>query len=228
VPLLDTFSGEASVVALSSHVSDSGHSWTALPVATVTQALVSTTGAVYNEGASSLYVAAYMASWSPPAADYEVTATVRVVTTAGRFGLMARASGSSDATSTYYLGLINTQFGQWQLWKVVNGGYAALGSADSATLATNDTLTLRVEGSSISIKKNGTTVLGPFTDSGITGAGKAGIWGSGAMSATTGLHYDQVQASELSVPLAASRGRVVNAGGMGPITRASFVNAGGH
>lgn len=228
MPLLDTFSGEASPVNLSLHTSDSGHSWTQLLTGGVA-GLVAPSGALYNEGASASNVAAYTSSWSPSSANYEVTATVRVVTDSGRFGIMARASGTSDATSTYYLGLYDVVYHNFQLWVCTNNSFGSLGSGASwsASLATGDTLTLRVSGSTISFKKNGTTVLGPYTNTGITGAGKAGTWCSGAMSATTGIWTDQIQAAELTIPLVTHRGRLVNAGGMGPVTRASIVNAGG-
>lgn len=61
-----------------------------------------------------------------------------------------------------------------RLYKRVSGIYTQLGS-DGAGAAANDVIYIEVQGTSVLVKKNGVTVVGPVTDSAI-GAGNAGIW----------------------------------------------------
>lgn len=78
----------------------------------------------------------------------------------------------ASGTQTHYFAQTNTV--ETRLYKVVSGTFTQLGT-DGAACATGDTLRLECQGTSISVKKNGATIIGPVTDSAIS-AGDAGIW----------------------------------------------------
>lgn len=99
---------------------------------------------------------------------------VKVVSsTTGSVGLGAMCRGS-DSARTYYFayGKVATG-GTWFLKKRVAGTASDLTSG-SVDVAANDVMYIEASGTSISLKKNGVTVLGPITDSAIA-SGWAGF-----------------------------------------------------
>jgi hypothetical protein len=80
----------------------------------------------------------------------------------------------ASAAKTHYLIQGNTN--ETRLYKVVSGAFTQLGS-DGVAVAAADVLRLICNGSSISVTKNGSIIIGPVTDTEIT-AGDAGLWGS--------------------------------------------------
>lgn len=73
---------------------------------------------------------------------------------------------------THYLVQTNTE--ETRLYRVVAGTYTQLGS-DGAACETGDVLRLTCNGTSISVQRNGTTIIGPVTDAAIA-SGSAGLW----------------------------------------------------
>lgn len=63
------------------------------------------------------------------------------------------------------------------LHKVVSGTDTTIGT--TSTVAAGDTIRIEVSGTSISVKKNGTVVIGPLTDSSLA-SGSAGVYGNGS------------------------------------------------
>jgi hypothetical protein len=61
-----------------------------------------------------------------------------------------------------------------RLYKVVGGTFTQLGPTAGAC-AVNDVLYIEVQGTSLTVKQNGSTIIGPVTDSDIS-TGNAGLW----------------------------------------------------
>lgn len=96
------------------------------------------------------------------------------------------AARVATAAQTMYFGQTNTH--ETRLYKCVATTFTQLGS-DGVACATGDTLAIVFTGTSISLKKNGTTIVGPVTDSSIA-SGQGGMYasatGAGSVSATSG------------------------------------------
>lgn len=93
-----------------------------------------------------------------------------------RVSIVSRAAGSSlvaratDATDGY----IAFRFGN-DAYAVYRADGTPLGGTSSGVAANGDLMALECIGDQITFKVNGSTVLGPFTDSTYT-SGKAGLW----------------------------------------------------
>lgn len=131
-----------------------------------------------------------------PSANYEVEGTVYQVSTntSDNIGVVARVN---TAQATCYMARYRYNTGV-QLFKFVNNTTAVqLGSTVSGNLSNGGTMVLKltVNGDQISVSKDGSVVIGPITDTDITAAGYAGIWGNG--TTTTGAHLDDWSATDL-------------------------------
>jgi hypothetical protein len=182
--LNDTFS--SSDVQLSSHTGETGATWTRIFDSGGTSTKVISGYANFSNSAQ-----IWTASGTPAGADYEVSA---VTTYQGNLaadfhitGPAGRLAGTGDG----YFCAWRTDAGQIQLHKVTNGSRTLIGSSNQTTPSsgTNVTLTLRMVGSTISVKKDGTEIIS-VTDTTYTAAGKAGIHGrtasyAGALSGQT-------------------------------------------
>lgn len=106
-----------------------------------------------------------------------VCKTVDTVSDSG-MGPVVRATSGGD------MYLVQTNTTETRLYKRVSGGYTQLGS-DGAVCAADDVLYVSAVGTTITVKKNGSTIIGPVTDSGIS-AGSAGLWASTGSESATG------------------------------------------
>lgn len=88
----------------------------------------------------------------------------------------------SAVEQTGYIVQANTT--EIKLYQVAQGSFTQLGS-DAAAAATNDVLELICSGTSLSVKKNGATIIGPLADSPGIAAGSAGLWGFQASATVT-------------------------------------------
>lgn len=110
---------------------------------------------------------------APGTADYSVKTNIyRNASNNGNGGVCARLDAT--ASTFYHLRFTGTAL---QLYKFVAGAATQLGSSYTITPAVGSTneIELVCDGTSISGKLNGTTVIGPITDSSITAAGYAGF-----------------------------------------------------
>lgn len=136
------------------------------------------TGGTWSISNSNTLPGAYQHSGTPASADYEVAADIRKEaggnTTPNHIGVCARMAAAAE---TFYFALYSHTDGNVRLFKRVAGTQTQLGSSYTYTNAgTAARLLLRVEGSSISVKLNAATIIGPVTDTAISTAGKAGIY----------------------------------------------------
>jgi hypothetical protein len=122
-------------------------------------------------------VCAYTHSATPPDANYSVSISVSRVT-AGGTGAIGVIGRSSTGAQTFYHARVNE--GILQLLRYSAGSLVeTLGATGGSVLANGETktLTLTMDGDQISASL-GATTLGPYTDTGIATAGKAGIRGT--------------------------------------------------
>lgn len=86
-------------------------------------------------------------------------------------------------TSSGDLYLSQTNTSETRLYKYVGAVFTQLGS-DGASCTTSDQMYAEAVSTSIAVKKNGSTIVGPVTDSAIS-SGNAGMWSSSAFIGTS-------------------------------------------
>ena len=106
---------------------------------------------------------------------------VNTDTTDKVIGCAVRVSTSAE---TAYFWYISQQAAHHflEMWKIVGGATTQLGST-GADLVVNDVILIDATGTSITAKVNGTTSIGPITDSAIA-SGKAGVFGFDSSTGT--------------------------------------------
>jgi hypothetical protein len=87
----------------------------------------------------------------------------------GYFPLVIRAVDASN-----FIGYRYTGFTTHELFTCVSGGFTNIGSVSSA-LNVGDTIYLEASGNSITVKRNGTTIIGPITNASLNTATKSGL-----------------------------------------------------
>jgi hypothetical protein len=170
----DTFTGSS--VALNSHTPDTGTSWTLVTNNTTTLALNGSGGVAETAGPSVTRFAFYTANTTYASADYDVEVTFSTFTTAaaGRmFGLVGRWQDANN----YYLAWIEDSAGtnDVRLYSCVAGTCTKISSTEDTNPTANDVFLLEMRGSQIGLKKNGSYVINPVTNSNHSAAGKAGL-----------------------------------------------------
>lgn len=197
----DTFTGESSGTNLTAHTGETGATWAKHDINNAGNFLFDASGRVYPTAANTAYYASGTGT-----ADYEVQVdVVTIAKEAGRaFGICGRASTSANTFYWFrYDGTAN-----WNLYKAVAGSFTQLGSSTAVTINDGSTYTMRLRmlGSTItaSVAVNGgafSNVCGsPVTDSAISSAGKAMIFGDEAGGLSVGYHYDNFSAYDVSAP----------------------------
>ena len=181
----DTFTGGAG--ALTSHTPDTGTSWTALNVSGVSISLDGS-GSISDNGPGAATYAYYTANATYPTADYDVTVTFSAMNTACATTRMAGILGRIQDASNYYLAWIECDASATnaiRIYKVVAGTSTKISGAEDVTSAANDIYVFEFRGSAIGLKRNGSYVINPITDTAISAAGKAG-YGVGDFGTETG------------------------------------------
>lgn len=152
--------------------------------------------------------AVYRYNVAPSSADYAVSSEFYVAGTTDttyNAGVIARASSSQ---TTMYMARWRNGTG-FQLFKFVNSTTATqIGStvAQSYSAGTTQKITLRVEGSTISVYRGAeTTPIISVTDTAISAAGYAGVW-TNTLSTTDGPQLDNWSADDIVVNAAADGG----------------------
>ena len=122
----------------------------------------------------------YQHSGSPASADYTVSADLTYYSAGSAVPPQMGVCGRMEAAAqTFYFLTYTHGSNNLRLFKAVAGTLTQLGSSYTVTLANNTprSALLRMEGDQISGELDGSTVIGPVTDTAITAAGKAGIYG---------------------------------------------------
>lgn len=174
----DTFT-DTNNTALEAHVSDSGHAWT--------KHSSSASGAKINSNRTSGDVdsslALYYSAVTPASADYDVTATITLVT--ANVALTSVAGRISTSANTCYFARYQGASTRYEIFKTVAGSSTVIGTY-SVTESNGDVRTLRLSmvGTSIRLYVDGVLRISA-TDSAITAAGKPGIRFGDVASSTT-------------------------------------------
>lgn len=158
-------------------------------------------GMVSNRSAAGPGAAGFQCSLgTPPSADYEVSCdlVVKSVISDCYVGVAGRIqSGATTFYQFYHNGTTN----EWAVSKRIADTNTVLGTVASGVSAGNTyRIKLKMDGNQISGYVNGALVLGPFTNSEITGAGLPGIrrLDNTNSTSTTGVHYDNFSADTLT------------------------------
>jgi hypothetical protein len=161
--LNDTFT-EASNTALTSHTSDSGHSWSAQ-----TDTMTVLGGVGYVGGGSAITTAFQISSATPGAAEYDVTIVCQHTANAGNEGSLGRRTASNTYYTTYCAS------GTVQLDKVVSGVSTNLGSwAGGLANGVDYTSKLEIRDAAKKVFIDGVERISS-ADNAITAAGAVGI-----------------------------------------------------
>jgi hypothetical protein len=181
LPPTDTFTG-SNGTNLTSHTSDSGHTWTAKGANSVIALDGSGNAVASNELGTT--GAVYFSSYAPPSADYYVELTT--TTTDKSVQVICRGTGTTSLVNGYFGGYNHTAT---QLWirRYLTGGASTIGTF-TWTLSAGDVIRLSCVGSSIQLSVNGDVKISA-TNSDVTATGSAGIgvrtggsingWGAG-------------------------------------------------
>lgn len=174
--LSDTFT-DTNGTELDAHTGETGATWTKI-VGDAAADLAINGNRIYLAGGTEKI---YTASGSPASADYEVRANVDFLTTVGSLliGIVGRCDGTG--ANRYQLRLQGFD-DLLTLGKVVGASSSDLGSV--AWTQADHEIALVMDGDQISAEVNGSTVIGPVTDTGVTAAGKAGVYGFGDAGGT--------------------------------------------
>lgn len=195
--LNDTFTDTNGVV-LSAHAGETGATWvknTALNGGDVTI----NTNRIY----CSATPIAYYASGTPASADYTVTATIYFASTALNAFAAVCGRQATGAATMYgaHIDRVTTGGGQIRFWlaSYVAGTQVVMSPITVITpaAASSHTVKLIMVGDQISATYDDTVVVhGPYTNTAITAAGKAGVRFSGAATTSTGFHIDDISAAD--------------------------------
>lgn len=121
--------------------------------------------------------ACYRHTATPGSANYTVTADIVKRSVGSSSPILGVTGRASAAAQTFYWAIYTHSAGNIRLFKMVSGTQTQIGGNHSFTLTNNvpASLQLRMDGSNISAWLNGSQVIGPITDTDITGAGHGGI-----------------------------------------------------
>jgi hypothetical protein len=120
--------------------------------------------------------ALYWHESTPPSADYSVSADIAKLSGTGTSLVMAVCGRINSASDEFYFVQYTHSALNIRMYKRAAGNTTQLGTAYTITLtSTPVNLKLVLNGDQISAELDGTTIIGPVTDTAITAAGYAGI-----------------------------------------------------
>lgn len=191
--VVDSFT-DADGTALASHTGETGATWTKHASYTGTYSIQS------NRAYAGSGTGAYYASGTPASAEYDVQATVVVVTlTDNNQSICARIATGAN---TLYMARHNRAAGgtnnAWELYKIVAGTATLLGSYSQALSGGGSyTLLLEIRDAAKKVYIDGVERISSG-DNAITAAGLAGVRSSVPASSTTGMHLDDFSATDVA------------------------------
>jgi hypothetical protein len=184
----DTFT-DSNGTALESHTGEVGATWTEHSSFTSGGYSIDTNRAVTPSASNA---AMYYASGTPPIADYDVDATLRVLTAA--YNSIGQGVAARVDTSANTMIFFRYSSSGWQLFQTTTGTSLQIGVSSSTTLSAGQDYPIRlsVVGTNVTGAVNGVTVCSGTTT--VTTAGKVGLRGTSA-SSTTGIAIADVTAT---------------------------------
>jgi hypothetical protein len=167
----DTFTG-TNGTQWNAHTGETGATWTFASTSGTVPDLFSNALTIHTQvvGITQAY-----ASGVPNSADYELIVDIGYDSTTTDVAVLYFYARYADG-SNHYFGSIDTS-GNATIQKKVGGTSTSLGSNGTAGVATGDEWKFRVQGTTLTLFRNGTAVVGPLTDSAITAANKVALAG---------------------------------------------------
>lgn len=184
----DTFT-DTSATALSSHIGETGATWTKHPSHPSGSAVISNAN---RSRYATTTTTCYYASGAPASAEYDVTVDLVTITNSGRQGVVGRVDTSAD---TMYLARYDQNNTRWEILKVVTGTATSLGTY-TQTLTASQVYALKFEIRDATKKLYVDGVERISTaDNEITGAGRVGLRGNTGTDSTA-YHLDNLVAAD--------------------------------
>lgn len=185
----DTFTGTNGDALPSTHVGETGATWTVHgSYGGIPFVVASNKGRVNDTGTSMVY-----ASGTPAGTNYEVEAVLSEVTaTASTLGLCARVD---TAANTFYHVRWDEGNARWELFKFVAGAATSLGTYVGGDPTTPRTVILRMTDAAKEVYIDGVLQI-TSADNAITANGRVGMRGSPS-SISTGFRLDDFKAYDL-------------------------------
>lgn len=178
----DTFSGEVDGANLTAHTGETGATWSGTAAVLMTAA-----GDVHIASASRQLV---VASGAPASAEYDIAVDVIYYSTAGTFQGVAARSGAGNY---YFASVWNTSI---RIFKTVGATDTQLGSY-SVSVTADTSVVFEIRDAAKKMYLAGVERIST-ADNSITAAGSVGFTGSGAVTASTGFHFDNFTATDAS------------------------------
>jgi hypothetical protein len=194
--LHDTFT-DADGTLLQNHTGEIGASWTKYP-GYANDAVITSNRLRGNGAADSEF---YYASGLPPAADYDVEVTFKVVTLLAGDSptFMARAdTGVAPGNDTYYYVQYQHDTGNWVLGKAVAGTFSELGTfSQSYSAGDAPVAQLELRGSTLRLFLDGTLRISA-SDAALGAPGRVGVSLYNS-DGTAGYHIEAITATDHSM-----------------------------
>lgn len=151
--------------------------------------------------------ALWVCNTAPSVADYRTKLTMRpkalVAGSTHQCGVIFRVQDASN----FYMARYNHATTEWQLYKCVAGAFTSLGVNYVAAVADGDVLEGVADGDQISLVLNGTTRVGPVTDTTFTTAGQVGLrWNSPQSETSNSMHGDDFTIETVDAPAGGGSG----------------------
>lgn len=192
---LDTFNATSG--NLEAHTGEQGATWAKHPAAPSAASMVLTSNRRVRTNQAGAKENLYIASGVPAGAEYDVAFDLFVNGALGAgwdVGALARLDPTAE---TYYYGCYSKGSNRWQLNKCVAGTNTVLGFSNATvTVSTTYSLKLQVYDAEKALWVNGTKLI-TSADNAVTGAGRPGVRGFGALDDFTGGHLDNYSATDL-------------------------------
>lgn len=164
-----------------------GNGWTLTPLGNDAYTIASNEAVADIPGHTGC---SYLSGFTYPANGYAEVTIGTVVDAGDDVGFGPAYRLQTAATSGY---IVQVSGVESRLYKVVAGSYTQLGS-DGPSGATGNKFRIICNGTSISVQKNGSTVIGPVTDATFA-TGEAGMW---SQSSGTQMRISLFEAGDLN------------------------------
>ena len=158
------------------HTPNTGTSWTEFFTAGSGQLAIYGNACTEEAGPAAATAAYYTADATYSTANYSVSATLGTWTSTAASRMMGLIGRWQDA-SNFYLAWIEDSAGtnDIRIYKVVAGAATKLSSTEDTNPVATDVFKFILNGSSLSLQKNGADVITAITDTTFSTAGKAGM-----------------------------------------------------
>lgn len=192
--LYDTFTDSAGTL-LSAHTPETGGAWARHTGATSTTIVISNANAARNGGGG---FTNYNNPATPPSAEYDIVANVKVWTHEGFLGVGGR--GTANTYDGYYWGIDGTNSPNTiKLYKGVSGTGTEIGSySQTWSAGTTYNITLRITDAAKTVYIDGVQRINYTTANEVTGAGLVWVAVTYDTTNTTGHHLLDLRAGPIT------------------------------